>query len=288
MANLIIGIMNDTTMITDNTTTNTTNATTNKRGRPKKEKSTEEKPKKLKRGEKVDFEYYGTIYEKSFHNSIEKVYDKTTNKNIGTYDSKYNIIKFVYPVFPKIPKPKRPRGRPKTQCYLFIGDNDYKPLGNKKWLSTERLVQPEYNNKKVITSYKIHSGEFICIVNTTFHDFDEVYMSDDRKQYIQVETDDDEDIIGFKPLKYIKIDKSEDVIECINHSCNPTAFFAIEEGEDDNLYACLYAIDHLEPKDEITVDYGWYAKNRDDFTKCICNSEKCKGIIERNVLPKSK
>lgn len=277
--------MNNSVNIIDTATSDTTNVTKKKRGRPKKEKSTEEEPKKPKRGERVDFEYYGTIYEKSFHNSIEKVYDKTTNKNIGTYDSKYNIIKFVYPVFPKIPKPKRPRGRPKTQCYVFIGDNDYKPLGDKKWLYTDRLIQPEYNNKKVITDYKINSGEFICIVNTTFHDFDHVYRSDDRKQYIHVETDDDEDIIGFKPLKYIKIDKSEDTIECINHSCNPSAFFAIEEGDDDNLYACLYAIDNLEPKDELTVDYGWYAKDINDFTKCICGSEKCKGVIERNVLP---
>ena len=277
--------MNNSVNIIDTATSDTTNVTKKKRGRPKKENPTKEGPKKPKRGVKVDFDYYGTVYAKSLHDSIEKVYDKTTNKNIGIYDSKNNIIKFVYPVFPKIPKQKRPRGRPKTQCYVFIGDNDYKPLGDKKWLYTDRLIQPEYNNKKVITSYKIHSGEFICIVNTTFHDFDEVYMSDDRKQYIQVETDDDEDIIGFKPLKYIKIDKSEDVIECINHSCNPTAFFAIEEGEDDNLYACLYAIDNLEPKDELTVDYGWYAKDPNDFTKCICGSEKCKGVIERNVLP---
>ena len=277
--------MNNSVNIIDTATTYTTNVTKKKRGRPKKEKSTEEEPKKLKRGVKADFDYYGTIYAKSLNDSIEKVYDKTTNKNIGIYDSKNNIIKFVYPVFPKIPKQKRPRGRPKTQCYVFIGDNDYKPLGDKKWLYTDRLIQPEYNNKKVITSYKINSGEFICIVNTTFHDFDEVYRYDDRKQYIHVETDDDEDIIGFKPLKYIKIDKSEDTIECINHSCNPTAFFAIEEGDDDNLYACLYAIDNLEPNDELTVDYGWYAKDPNDFTKCICGSEKCKGVIERNVLP---
>mgnify|MGYP001330892754 CR=1 FL=1 len=277
--------MNNSVNIIDTATTYTTNVTKKKRGRPKKEKSTEEEPKKLKRGVKADFDYYGTIYAKSLNDSIEKVYDKTTNKNIGIYDSKNNIIKFVYPVFPKIPKQKRPRGRPKTQCYVFIGESDYKPLGDKKWLYTHRLIQPEYNNKKVITSYKINSGEFICIVNTTFHDFDEVYRYDDRKQYIHVETDDDEDIIGFKPLKYIKIDKSEDTIECINHSCNPTAFFAIEEGDDDNLYACLYAIDNLEPNDELTVDYGWYAKDPNDFTKCICGSEKCKGVIERNVLP---
>lgn len=269
----------------DTHTIDVTEASKRKRGRPRKENPIEKVPKKLKRGEKTDFEYYGTIYEKSFHNSIEKVYDKTTNKNIGTYDSKNNMIMFVYPVFPKIPKLKRLRGRPQKNHHIFIGDDDYKPLGDKKWLSTDRLIQPEYNNKKVITSYKINSGEFICIVNTTFHDFVHVYRSDNRKQYIHVETDDDEDIIGFKPLKYIKIDKSEDVIECINHSCNPSAFFAIEEGDDDNLYACLYAIDNLEPKDELTVDYGWYAKDPNDFTKCICKSEKCKGLIERNVLP---
>lgn len=277
--------MNNSVNIIDTATSDTTNVTKKKRGRPKKEKPTHEEPNKSKRGVKADFDYYGTIYAKSLNDSIEKVYDKTTNKNIGIYDSKNNIIKFVYPVFPKIPKQKRPRGRPKTQCYVFIGDNDYKPLGDKKWLYTDRLIQPEYNNKKVITDYKINSGEFICIVNTTFLDFDHVYRSDNRKQYIHVETDDDEDIIGFKPLKYIKIDKSEDTIECINHSCNPSAFFAIEEGDDDNLYACLYAIDNLEPKDELTVDYGWYAKDPNDFTKCICGSEKCKGVIERNVLP---
>ena len=211
-------------------------------------------------------------------------YDKTTNTNIGTYDSKKNLVMFVHTGFPKIPKPKRPRGRPQNN-HVFIGDDEYKQLGDKKWLYTERFIQPEYNNKKVIADFKISSGDFICIVNTSLHDFDHVYRSDDRKQYIQVETDDDEDIIGFKPLRYIKIDKSEEAIECINHSCNPSAFFAIEEGEDDKLYACLYAIDNLEPKDEITVDYGWYAKNINDFTKCICKSDKCKGMIERNVLP---
>jgi hypothetical protein len=75
----------------------------------------------------------------------------------------------------------------------------------------------------------------------------------------------------------------------LNHSCSPNCeLFMYDDAEYPQLAQRMFlqAIAHIEPGDELTIDYAWPA---DTAIPCDCGSPNCRGWIvdpvEMHLLP---
>lgn len=99
--------------------------------------------------------------------------------------------------------------------------------------------------------------------------------------YVKVETENSDD-------KMLNIYDWEEKACAMNHSCDPNAYIVAEDGL--NRYGrsckhfCVYALRDIPKDTEITIDYGWSAKNYNELKFCKCGSDNCRGVIHNNGL----
>jgi len=72
----------------------------------------------------------------------------------------------------------------------------------------------------------------------------------------------------------------------MNHSCSPNAYIVAEDGVNRHgqscKHFCVYALEDIPKNTEITIDYGWSAKNFNELKFCKCGSNNCRGVIHKN------
>ena len=78
----------------------------------------------------------------------------------------------------------------------------------------------------------------------------------------------------------------EDKACAMNHSCDPNAYIVVEDGlnrfRKSCKHFCVYALKDIPEDTEITIDYGWSAKNYNELKFCKCGSDNCRGVIHNN------
>lgn len=97
--------------------------------------------------------------------------------------------------------------------------------------------------------------------------------------YVKVETENYDDAM-------LNIYAWEEKACAMNHSCHPNAYIVAEDGLNRHgekcKHFCVYALENIPENTEITIDYGWSAKNYNELKFCKCGSENCRGIIHNN------
>ena len=100
----------------------------------------------------------------------------------------------------------------------------------------------------------------------------------------------------FEKCVKVEAEKNDDVMLNIyaweekacamNHSCDPNAYIVVEDGLNrfgkSCKHFCVYALKDIPEDTEITIDYGWSAKNYNELQFCKCGSGNCRGVIHNN------
>ena len=79
-------------------------------------------------------------------------------------------------------------------------------------------------------------------------------------------------IVELSERKAIDFSKSTDPMRYTNHSCRPNARLCIRQGRVE-----FYALRHIAPGEEITVDYG--ETHHEGRLRCQCGAPGCRGAL---------
>ncbi|MFM7532770.1 MAG: SET domain-containing protein [Rubrivivax sp.] len=79
-------------------------------------------------------------------------------------------------------------------------------------------------------------------------------------------------IVELSARRAIDFTRSADPMRYTNHSCAPNARLCIRQGRVE-----FYALRHIEPGEEITVDYG--ETHHEGRLSCRCGASGCKGRL---------
>lgn len=79
-------------------------------------------------------------------------------------------------------------------------------------------------------------------------------------------------LVELSPARAIDASRSQDAMRFTNHSCRPNARIQVEDGE-----VSFFALQDLQPSDEITVDYG--VTHHEGRLPCRCGATGCRGAL---------
>jgi len=132
--------------------------------------------------------------------------------------------------------------------------------------SETSLVLPGRNHlgKSTIAAQRFWPGDYVLKFGGKVIDSDQI--------------EDPNWILTIGPNRYLGPASIGDLGDEANHSCDPNT--RVEVGDLDHGIATLVAIKVIEPREEITYDYGATLEKGDTWTmKCRCRSPLCRNMI---------
>lgn len=119
--------------------------------------------------------------------------------------------------------------------------------------------------KGLFTIKKIKKGERVIVYGGYIMTFQEYYKIPKNLSEYPFQVDDD--------LLFGQKNKNEfSIVDYLNHSCDPNCGF--------NGQLSVVAMRNIEKGEQITMDYSMcLSLNKFLNMKCMCNSDKCRGII---------